>query len=71
MKNQKGEIVLGAVLIAMAWTAIFTIAAPDAYYQINKAESCEPDYSETKSSERKVCYAEKHANDVGMTLIEK
>lgn len=71
MKNQKGEIVLGVVVISFMLGVFSSVIIPSAYYDANKADGC-PEYVEdTTKGQRQICYAEKAANDVGMTLQPK
>lgn len=71
MKNQKGEMLIGLAVVMLAWGAIAAIAIPDVYYGKNKADNCPSDYHETTRSQRKECYVEKDANEIGMTVVEK
>ena len=71
MKKQKGEIILGAALVAFLFGIMVAVVVPDATYQARRAESCPEERWDTTREQREICYAEKHANDVGMTLTEK
>ena len=66
----KGEMLIGLAVVMFGWGVITAIVAPDAYYQANKAESCPDERWDATKSQREVCYAEKQANEVGMTLAE-
>ena len=68
MRKQKGEFVLGAMIIGLMWGAIASVVIPSAYYDENKAESCPEFVEDTTKDQRQICYAEKLANGVGMTV---
>ena len=71
MKKQKGEVVLGVVLVGFVLGVIASVAVPTAYYDNNKADVCPDNIQDTTKELREYCYAEKSANDIGMTLTEK
>ena len=68
MKKQKGEFVLGVIIISLMFGAFGITAIPSVYYDQNKAENCPEFIEDTTKDQRQVCYAEKMANDVGMTI---
>lgn len=71
MKRMKGEIALGFAVVMLMWGAFAALAVPDAYYHANKADNCPNDYAETTKSQRKECFVEKDANEIGKTLVDK
>jgi len=71
MKGMKGEFTLAFAAIMVAWGVFAAYAVPDTYYQLNKAEQCTDDYYETTQSQRKECFVEKDANEIGKTLVDK
>ena len=71
MKKQKGEVVLGVVLLGFIFGVIASVGAPIMYYEKNKADVCPDNIQDTTKKQREYCYAEKSANDIGMTLTEK
>ena len=71
MKKQEGEVVLGVIVISFMFGVFTAVVAPSAYYDSNKAEVCPDNIQDTTKKQREYCYAEKSANDIGMTLTEK
>lgn len=71
MNKMKGEIIIGAAIVAFMYGVFASVIIPSAYYDANKADNCPEYIQDTTKSQRKACYAEKKANSVGMTIVDE